>query len=134
MQERLAEFEARGVDVLVVSFGKPEQVGYFHRALGLRFPAAADPELRAYRAYGLERASAWKVWSPKVMWRYATLLWRGRKLQKADPEQDTHQLGGDFVIGADGRLLLEYRSSDPADRPSVATLLAALDRGDAPPA
>jgi hypothetical protein len=41
------------------------------------------------------------------------------------PVQDTLQLGGDFVVGGDGRLVYAFRSADPDDRPPVADLIAA---------
>ena len=41
------------------------------------------------------------------------------------------QMGGDFVVTADGVLALAHASHDPADRSSVDDLLAALAR---PPA
>ena len=39
---------------------------------------------------------------------------------------DSTQLGGDFLIDAQGVLRLAYRSQDPTDRPSIATLRDAL--------
>lgn len=78
----------------------------------------------AYRAYGLGRGSVWKVWGPKVWWAYLRLIRRGRRFQR--PTEDTLQLGGDFVVGRDGRLVYAFRSADAADRPSVGDLTAAV--------
>jgi hypothetical protein len=39
---------------------------------------------------------------------------------------DTHQLGGDFVVGENGRIQLAHPSRDPVDRPSMAELLQAI--------
>jgi len=44
------------------------------------------------------------------------------------PTEDTLQLGGDFVVGRDGRLVYVYRSKGPADRPPVDDLIAAARR------
>jgi len=42
--------------------------------------------------------------------------------------EDLLQLGGDFVLDAQRRLLFAYRSADPSDRPTVRQLLDALTR------
>lgn len=41
---------------------------------------------------------------------------------------DVHQMGGDFLISPSATLVLEHRSEDPVDRPSVDTLADALKR------
>ena len=57
---------------------------------------------------------------------YFSLIFRGRMPRMA--RDDVHQLGGDFVLDRTGRVVFEYRSRDPADRPSVSELLEALRR------
>jgi hypothetical protein len=37
-------------------------------------------------------------------------------------------LGGDFVVGRDGRVAYAFRSTDPDDRPPVDDLIAAVRR------
>jgi hypothetical protein len=83
-----------------------------------------DPTRAVYRAYGLGRGSVRKVWGPKTWWAYAKLIGRGRHFQL--PTEDTLQLGGDFVVGRDGRLVYVFRSDDPDDRPTVDDLLVAV--------
>jgi hypothetical protein len=41
---------------------------------------------------------------------------------------DYRQSGGDFLLDSTGRLVFAHRSRDPADRPPVKALLAAIDR------
>jgi hypothetical protein len=43
-------------------------------------------------------------------------------------KDDIYQSGGDFVVDREGNILFAYRSQDPADRPSAAELLRAIDR------
>ncbi|MCU0273183.1 MAG: hypothetical protein MUE34_08125 [Acidimicrobiales bacterium] len=57
---------------------------------------------------------------------YARLLRQGRRLRL--PQQDTRQLGGDVVVGPDGRVVEVFRPRSPDDRPSMADLLVALGR------
>ena len=52
-QQRLAEFDARGVRVVAISVDSPE-VSRPHRAkLGLSFPILADPKAEVIRRYDL---------------------------------------------------------------------------------
>ena len=41
---------------------------------------------------------------------------------------DPAQLGGDFIVGGDGLILLAHPSHDPTDRPTAGELLARLDK------
>jgi peroxiredoxin len=126
VSEHHAELQRRGASVLVLSFGRPDVVEGYRRRLALPFPVAADPERRAYAAYGLLTGSTWAIWHPRVLLRYLVLLLRGLPLRRPARDDDLAQLGGDFVIGADGVLRFAYRSRRPDDRPDVAALLAAL--------
>ena len=85
--------------------------------------ALLDEDRRAYEAYGMTSGSVLDVWQPKVLWYYAKRMWRGKTLDEANG--DTRQLGGDFVVDRQGRLLLRHPSQDPTDRPSLEELHAA---------
>lgn len=123
MSDRLDEFGDAAV--VLVTFTRARNLRGFRRQLGLRYPVLADERREAYRAYGLGRAPWWRVWSPSTLAVYVRLVRQGRRLQR--PTQDTRQLGGDFVVGPDGRLSYVYRQTRPADRPTVDALLTAVD-------
>ena len=55
------------------------------------------------------------------MVRYLKLMLRGRMPRR--PQEDIHQLGGDFILDSTGRVVYEYRSQDPTDRPDPGELL-----------
>lgn len=123
LHRRRDELRALNAEVVLISFSNPEQARRWQAETGVDFQFLLDPERTAYRAYGL-RSSVWRVWQPKVWWHYARLVlsgWRWRGI-RGDP----HQLGGDVIVDAEGRLRFGYLSEDPTDRPSVATLLARL--------
>jgi hypothetical protein len=122
VSDRLDDFGDAAV--VLVTFTWPRNLRGFRRQLGLRYPVLADETRLAYRAYGLGRAPWWRVWSPSTLAVYGRLLRRGRRLQR--PTQDTRQLGGDFVVGPDGRLSYAYRQARPEDRPTVDALLTAV--------
>ena len=124
MRDRLDEFGDAAV--AVVAFSAPTRVAAYQRDRLAPLPVLIDEDRAVYRAYGLGRGSVWTVWGSKSWWAYLRLIRRGRKLQR--PTEDTLQLGGDFVVGRDGRLMYTYRSAHPDDRPPVDDLLAAVRR------
>ena len=67
-----------------------------------------------------------KIFSPKTVWTYLKHFARGRRYVHA--ASDWRQLGGDFILDEDGTVIFEYRGKTPADRPTVASLIARLSR------
>lgn len=112
--------------VALVTFAPRRVLRGYRNRLGLPFPVLSDEERAVYRAYGLGRGPWWRVWGWSTARRYATLLRRGRRLEAV--RGDTLQLGGDAVVGRDGRVLYLYRSTGPADRPPVDDLVDAVRR------
>ena len=133
MQQRYEEIRRLGAGVLVVSQTRPELLAVFLREQPLRFPAVADPERVAYRAFGLERTSWMTMLHPGVVLRYLRFIFRGWRPQQARAGEDVLQLGGDFVLDGEGRLIYAYRSAEPTDRPSVEALLQAVEEALSPP-
>jgi AhpC/TSA antioxidant enzyme len=124
VRDRLDELgDAR---VVLVTFTRPRNLAGFRRRLGVPFPVVADETRAVYRAYGLGRGSWWRVYGLDTLRAYGRLLRRGRRLQR--PTEDTLQLGGDFVVGPDGRLAYTYRSRVPDDRPPIDELVDAVRR------
>jgi peroxiredoxin len=110
----------------VITFGAPERAAAYQQELLAPLPVLVDQDRSTYQAYGLGRGGIWSVWGPRTWRAYARLIVRGRRFHR--PTDDTLQLGGDFVIGRDGRVLYAFRSADPDDRPTVDTLIAAAAR------
>ena len=117
--------------MLFVAFDDPELLRRSLVAgIDLVFPVLVDRERLAYRAWGLRRSSIAGVWlDPRVWWRYASLLARGERLRGFG--SDTLQLGGDFVVGADGEIAWA-RPQRRDDRPPVAELLRQLEAASTP--
>lgn len=127
MREVEAELAARGVAVAVVSFDRGPLVDAYVRETGLEWPVLVDRERVLYRGYGMERGRAWDLYGPPAIACYFKLFAKGRWLKR--PGEDVTQLGGDVLIGPDGRLRLVRVGKGPADRPAVASILAVHDRG-----
>ena len=124
MRDRLEELG--DAEVALVTFTRQRNLRGYRGRLGLPYPVLADEARSAYRAYGLGRGPWWRIWRPATLLAYARLLRRGRSLRR--PTEDISQLGGDFVVGRDGRLIYVYRSRAPDDRPPVDELVAAVRR------
>lgn len=93
--------------------------------LDVPFPLAVDADLAAYRAWGLGRLPWASVWlDPKVYAQYARLLAGGERVRGRG--RDLLQMGGDFVVGRDGRLAYA-RPQRRDDRPPVGELLKVVE-------
>lgn len=125
LREAALELERRRVAVLVVTFDDGPLARNYASATGLTWPLLVDHDRGLYHAYGMLRGRAWDLYGPPAIWVYLKLLFRGRRL--ARPGSDVTQLGGDVVIDEGGSVRLHHIGRGPADRPSVADLLAAID-------
>ena len=127
VHDRRERIEALGADVVFVAFDEPEALRTKLTAgVDLAFPVAYDPERGSYREWGLGRAPWWKIWlDPKVWTAYARLIASGQRMRGGG--SDPLQLGGDFVIAADGTVAYA-RPQSRDDRPPVGELLAVVSR------
>ncbi|WP_420645880.1 AhpC/TSA family protein [Candidatus Leptofilum sp.] len=114
------QFEAANVQIATISFGTNYWSNVWLQETQSPFSFLVDQQLAAYQAYGL-KSSAIRAWSPRSVLYYTRAKLQGR--ETLGNRGDTHQLGGDFVVGGNGRLLLAHPSSDPVDRPSLDQLL-----------
>jgi hypothetical protein len=126
VRDRSSEFG--DAEIVVILFTRQRNLRGYRGRFVTPLPVVTDEDRAVYRAYGLGRGSAWKVWGPKVWLRYAELLLRRRGAGVEKPTEDTSQLGGDFVVGRDGRLVMVFRSTGPDERPSVDELIEAVRR------
>lgn len=123
LRQYTGEFKQSNTQALIISFGSDYWARLWLQETGSPFPLLLDPQRSVYRAYDLER-SLLRSWNLRTIGFYARALlsrsaWRGI-------QGDSSQLGGDFVVDADGLIRLAYRSHDPTDRPSVRELLSVL--------
>jgi hypothetical protein len=116
--------ELGDAEVALVLFTRQRNLRGYRSRVGLPYTVVASEDRSAYRAYGLGRGPVWRVYGLRVLRRYGELLRRGRRLER--PREDTLQLGGDFVVGRDGRLVYVFRSSGPDDRPPVDDLVESV--------
>jgi hypothetical protein len=128
VRDRVGRLQASGASVLFIVHDEPERI---RRQLlagidDLPFPVLVDLERRAYAAWGLGRAPWQRIWLDPAVWRqYLRLLRSGHRIRGAG--RDTRQLGGDFVVAADGTVRYS-RPQQRDDRPPVGELLAIIER------
>jgi hypothetical protein len=127
VRDHYQDIRRLGGDVLVVSFAPPPLLTVYEREQTLPFPVVADHSRSAYQAFGLERASWRAMLRAGVVWRFLRLMFRGWLPRRPNKGEDVLQLGGDFVLDAQRRLVYAHRSTEPTDRPPVAELLHALE-------
>ena len=115
------KLESAGATAVFVVHDDPDSVrAGLLRDLDVPFAVLVDLDREAYRAWGLRRSSVAGVWlDPRVWVRYARLMIGGERIRSLG--RDTLQLGGDFVIAADGRVAYA-RPQQRDDRPPVAVL------------
>lgn len=118
--------------MIVISFEPEEDLRGLADTFTAPFHFVSDPERRLYEAYGTIGGEWWRPFVPATVWAYIRGMLRGRlrdrPQRKTRGDIDWKQLGGDYVVDSDGRLLLAHPSENPADRPSVKSLLGVLSQ------
>lgn len=119
-----AELKRLNTRVLIISFGTFPAVQQWLAETGANFEVLIDRERTVYGAYQLERSHL-RARSPRTLWLYFRRWLKGQPSYNSHGD-DTSQLGGDFVVAQNGLLRFGYLSFEPADRPSINTLLKVL--------
>lgn len=127
MRDRLTEL-GDSTDVVLITFSDPEKLATYRIRNELPFPILMDRDRVAYRAFGLARGSIARVWGWRAGRRYLEILRANGLSALRRPEEDTLQLGGDFVVGPDGVLEYGFWGDGPDDRPSVDDLIDEVRR------
>lgn len=124
-RERLA---ARGCSVLVVCHAKPETLAKYLAKRSWHVPIVSDPERAVYSAFTLKRTGWLTFLRPDVMLGYMWGMLRGYLARVPYAGEDVLQLGGDFILDRDRKIVYTYTQSKPTGRPSPRKLLATLER------
>ncbi len=100
-------------NVLFVTMGTQEEATEFRQSMESPHRFISDPNKRLYEDFGLRRGSFGQMFSPRTFKRGFQATRAGNSVGK--PVGDPWQLSGAFLIGTDGRVLGEHRSSDASD-------------------
>jgi peroxiredoxin len=121
------EIAKAGADVVLVAFHDPELLTTkMLRDLEMPFVLLLDRSRETYARWGLGRVPLRAFLSPMVYARILGKLLAGEKSMGSAP--DPNQLGGDFVVDGDGRLVFVNRMKTIYDRAPIPTMLDAVRR------
>jgi peroxiredoxin len=115
----------KGLRLAIISHASAESVKRFCEQRAPTAICLADPDRKAYRAYGLYRGTLWQTLISPRIWRSNKLLARTKGFKPEVPPagQDAYQMSGTFIVGMDGRIRLPYYYEDIADHPPVDLIL-----------
>jgi peroxiredoxin len=120
------KFEVKGLGVAVVTQGNPAETAELRRRHDAPLCFLADPDRRAYRAYGLELGSVAQVMGPRVILKATLAALRGNLGGRA--VGNVFQMPGTFVIDRGGLIRFCHRNRDSADNPPNRVLLTLAEQ------
>ena len=119
-----AKIKKAGLDIAVVTQGVPEETKLFAEKHAPGLKTFSDPERKAYRAYGLERATIFQTFlNWKVLRAVSNARKKGYQVETPPEGQDAMQMSGTFIISPQGRVLLPFYYDHIADHPALDLLL-----------
>jgi peroxiredoxin len=119
------DFERMGAEVVLVAYHDPELLtSKMMHDLEVPFTLLLDPAREAYRRWGLDRATWRNAIVPGLFVAAAKSLFSREPSLGSTP--GPVQLGGDFVVGRDGRLAFVNVMRSFHDRAPMPAVLAAL--------
>jgi peroxiredoxin len=112
--------EAAGLGIAVITQGTPETTDIFAKEFAPDLLCLADPERKAYQAYGLERGTLFETFlNLKVLKAVARSRKKGYQVEQPPDKQDAMQMSGSFIISREGKILLPYYYDNIADHPPL---------------
>lgn len=121
---RYDQLKDAGIDVVAVGHAPPAVTARFVERDALPFAVVTDVTKASYKAMGLMRVPFYHFFRPRIVWDAIKLLLRGEKIRRLTRTEDILQLGGDFLIDRDRRILYAYPSVDATDRAGAETMLS----------
>jgi peroxiredoxin len=115
-----------GAELLVVTMTQPSFLAAYLKENPWPFPLVSDPNRRAYEIFGLERLPMASFFRPAVLAGYLRLMFRGRMPRRPIQGEDVQQLGGEFILDANRKLIYAFRNNDPTKHPKIAELFEVL--------
>lgn len=123
-KDRIAQ---AGLGFVVIMQGTPEATAAFAEKFAPGVLCLADPERKAYQAFGLERGNLFQTFlNPKVWSAVSKSREKGYRVEPPPPGQDAMQMSGTFIISTQGKVLLPYYYDHIADHPPLDLLLSGV--------
>jgi peroxiredoxin len=131
LRRDLAAYRAVGLRPVVVAQGEPERAAAYHLEHRLPCPVLCDPDLMAYRAYGVGQWSPERILhsAPSEFWGHQHDVGRAfqdrRRERGRPPVDDPWRATAEFVIGRRGEVRLPYLYQYCEDFPPARLLTTA---------
>ncbi len=119
IKERL---DKTGVALVAIGSGSTGGARHFAEKLQFKGEMYVNPDLRAYRAFGLERG-IWRTLGPASLIRGIQTMGKGFRQGRTDG--DLWQQGGVFVMGPGEKMLFQHRNKSAGDHADLDAVLAA---------
>lgn len=131
LRDEVPEYEAAGAQLIAIGQGEPGRTAAVARRRGYPFPVLADPQRRAYQAYGLLQGTPPQLvhdfpWRPGDTESAEKIFLRPRRGTERAVVDDPWQLPGEFVIDRSGTIVLAHRYQYCEDFPPKTVLLGAI--------
>ena len=127
------EFEAAGVNLVLIGQLTPRHAAHFRRRQDLHLTVLADEHRDSYKAAGAKIATVGELLGPRVV---AKGIATSRETGQVQGRTVGHaaQLGGVLLIEPDGTVAWSHMAEDASDNASPEDILAAARRAGATPA
>ena len=124
MDRAREEFEAAGVNLVLIGQLTPRHVSHFRRRQGIELTVLADERRASYKAAGAKVATMGELLGPAVV---AKGLKTARETRQVQGRTLGHpaQLGGTLLIETDGTVAWSHMSDDAGDNASPEEILEA---------
>lgn len=120
------EFEAAGIDVVLIGQANPRHAAHFRRRYELELPVLADGDRASYRAAGAKVATMGELLGPSSVSKGIGHAVRSRgAIRQGRVIGHPAQLGGAMIVEPDGTVAWSHMSDDPSDNATNEDLLAA---------
>jgi peroxiredoxin len=125
LRDAYQQFNERGVSIVTVGLGTPEDAEGFASWLKLPYPVLGHPDPEIHAEWGLGKASAVSMVNPGLVTSGFRALKTGSIQGK--PTGDPKQLPGMFLVDRTGIVRWARPGQHPGDNPPVEDVLAAID-------
>jgi peroxiredoxin len=131
LKTELSTFADAGTRVVAVCQAEPERARAVADRREYQFPVLCDPDLAAYRAFGLLEGQPSQIlhdfpWRADDEETARTLFLEPRRGTERAVVDSPWQLPGEFIIGSNGRIALAHRYQYCEDFPPKTVLLGAI--------
>lgn len=123
LRDHVPRLHAVGAELITLGNGTPEQAQWFVEDYDVETPVFTDPNLTSHGIVGARRTS---FPDPRTMMAGVTAFAKG--FRQTGVKGSATQLGGLFVITADGRMPYRYLSRYAGDHPDPEEALAIIER------